>query len=135
MSLRGLGSSARPRTSLGEAGVVCHDLQGFSDLTMDLVRLMHQEHIRVAGRHARPVLLLANDILTVEFQVQLFASHPDLQRSIRALAIVGTSFMLRHLTSMFLSYHAPDYPVKRFDTREEAQQWLAGRLASGADKR
>lgn len=133
MSLRGLGSSARPNTHLCGNGIVCHDLNGFSNLTMDLVRLMHQEHVRVAGRHARPVLLLADSVLTVEFQVQLFASHPDLQRSVRALAIVGSSFMLRHLTSMFLSYHAPDYPVRRFDHRDEAEAWLAGREASGIE--
>ncbi len=134
MPLRGLDSSARPVTTLCANGVVCHDLGGFADLTMHLIRIMHQEQIRIAGRHSRPMLLLANDILTVEFEVQLFASHPQLQHSIRALAIVGSSFMLKHLTAMFLSYHAPDYPVRRFDTREDAEAWLAGRLASsGSD--
>jgi len=31
---------------------------------------------------------------------------------------------LRHLVSMFTSYHPPRYPVRLFDTEGQAQQWL-----------
>lgn len=126
MTIRGLDSPAKPQTWLGENGIVYHDLNGFSHLTIELVRFMHNSRRRVAGRRRLPVLMLAQDILTVDFEVQLFASHPDLLRSTSALAVVGNSFMLRHLTSMFLSYHAPAYPVQRFDLRDDAESWLAG---------
>lgn len=126
MTIRGLNSPHKPRTWLGENGIVYHDLHGFSHLTTNLVRFMHNAHARIAGRQKRPVLLLGQDILTVDFEVQIFASHPDLLRTTSAMAIVGDSFMLRHLTSMFLSYHAPAYPVQRFDRRDEAESWLGG---------
>lgn len=126
MTIRGVNSPAKPATWLGENGIVYHDLHGFSHLTIDLVRFMHNAHGRIAGQRKRPVLLLGQDILTVDFEVQLFASHPDLLRTTTALAIVGDSFMLRHLTAMFLSYHAPAYPVQRFDQRDEAECWLTG---------
>jgi len=126
MTIRGVNSPAKPQTWLGENGIVYHDLHGFSHLTIDLVRYMHNARGRIAGRRKRPVLILGQDILTVDFEVQLFAFHPDLLRSTSALAVVGNSFMLRHLTSMFLSYHAPVYPVQRFDLRDEAEGWLTG---------
>lgn len=134
MSVRGVSSSTNPVSSLTETGIVCHDLTGFSHITMDLVRQLYRQRLRLVGSGRRPLLLLAQDILTVEFQVQLYASHPDLQRNVTALAIVGNSFMLRHLTSMFLSYHAPDYPVQLFDTRAEAEAWLTGDAQASQDQ-
>ncbi|WP_430461979.1 hypothetical protein ACQUQU_04070 [Thalassolituus sp. LLYu03] len=126
MTIRGVDSSAKPITWLGSNGIVYHDLAGFSHLTLALVSYIHRAHIRVGGREPRPVLLLGQDILTIDFEVQIFASHPDVLHAVGALGIVGNSFMLRHLTSMFLSYHQPAYPVQRFDLREEAEAWLLG---------
>lgn len=126
MTVRGIGSSKQPQTYLTEDGVVCHDLTGFSHLTMDLVRQLYRQHIRLRGAQPARIMLLANDVLTVEFQVQLYASHPDLQRSIKALAIVGNAFMAKHLYSMFVSYHPPEYPVKQFDEQAQAEVWLGG---------
>jgi hypothetical protein len=40
--------------------------------------------------------------------------------------------MLKHLTSMFLSYHSPDYPVRLFSDRATALAWLKeGKAGSG----
>lgn len=126
MTLRGVDSPAKPQTWRGENGIVYHDMGGFSHLTLDLVSYMHTGHLRLTGRQAVPVILLAEDLLTVDFEVQIFASHPDVLNSVSTLAIVGSSFMLRHLTAMFLSYHQPVYPVQRFDSRTEAEAWLLG---------
>ena len=125
MTIRGVETPDKPLTWRGDNGIVYHDMRGFSHLTLDLVQFIHRAHIRLTGHTAVPVLLLADDLLTLDFEVQVFASHPDVLDSISALAIVGNSFMLRHLVSMFISYHQPGYPVQRFDSRGEAEAWLA----------
>ena len=126
MTIRGVDSPAKPSTWLGSNGIVYHDLTGFSHLNLEVVRYIHTAHVRVAGRQARPVLLVGHDILTIDFEVQLFASHPAVLGAVQALAVVGNSFMLRHLIAMFLSYHQPAYPVMRFDDQAEAEAWLLG---------
>ena len=132
MTIRVVDSKPRPKTWKGANGIVYHDLSGFGHLSLDLVSILHQEHIRVAGAGAHTILLLAQDVLTVDFEVQIFASNPQVQASVGSLAIVGSSFMLRHLTSMFLSYHRPYYPVERFDCREDAEAWLLQQQQSGS---
>jgi len=70
--------------------------------------------------------MLAKDILTMDFEVQVYASHPNVLNAVSAVAIVGDSFMLRHLTSMFLSYHQPGYPLELFSSQDAAEEWLLG---------
>lgn len=125
MTIRSVDLSAKPESWLGSNGIVYHDLTGFSHLTLAIVDFLHKSHIRVGGREPRPVLLLGQDLLTIDFEVQIFASYPEVLRIVSALAIVGNSFMMRHLTAMFLSYHRPLYPVSRHDSREEAEVWLS----------
>ena len=126
MTIRGIDTTPAPRTWLGSNGIIYHDLSGFSHLTLEMVDALHRGHLRVAGNDSRAILILADGVLTIDFEVQLFASHPRILSSVSSLAIVGSSFMLRHLSSMFLSYHRPAYPVEVFDTREEAEAWLLG---------
>lgn len=122
----GVSSSRKPTTWIGSDNVVYHDLTGFSRLSLELVKYLYGQRLRLSAKGPHRVIVLAPDILTVEFEVQLFASNPAMLRSVAAMAIVGQAFMVRHLTSMFLSYHAPSYPVCLFDTQAEATDWLLG---------
>lgn len=133
MTIREVDSSAKPRTWLGSNGVIYHDLKGFSHLTLDLIRFIHNAHLRISNNDAKPVLMLAQDVLTMDFDVQVYASNPQVLDSISAVAVVGDSFMLRHLTSMFLSYHKPVYPVALFSSVEEAEDWLLGKQQVHSD--
>ena len=130
MSIRDTDQLPKPITRLGDDGIVYHDLTDLSHLSVDLMRFLYGQRLRLTGKARRPVVMLAQHILTVDFEVQLFASHPQIIESTEAVAIVGTSFMLRHLTSMFLSYHAPGYPVALFDEVGEAKEWVFGGVKS-----
>lgn len=124
MSIRDTDQLSKPITRLGDDGIVYHDLTDLSHLSVDLMRFLYGQRLRLTGKARRPVVMLAQHILTVDFEVQLFASHPQILESTDAVAIVGSSFMLRHLTAMFLSYHAPGYPVALFDDIAEAKEWV-----------
>jgi hypothetical protein len=124
MSIRDTELGDKPDTWLGDDGIVYHDLSGISHLSATLMKFLLNQRIAITGRKSVPVIMLAENVLTVDFEVQILASNPQVLNVTRAIGIVGNSFMLRHLTSMFLSYHAPVYPVARFDTREEAKDWL-----------
>jgi hypothetical protein len=125
MPIRGVDIPHKPAVWRADDGVVFVDLSGFRHLNSDQVRFIHNARLRVSGRQPHPLLVLAGDLLTVDFDVQLFAARPDLQHWTEAMAIVGNSFMLRHLVSMFTSYHPPRYPVRLFDTEGQALQWLS----------
>ncbi|MAD45200.1 MAG: hypothetical protein CMI02_15240 [Oceanospirillaceae bacterium] len=133
MTIREVDSPEKPRTWLGSNGIIYHDLKGFSHLTLDLIRYLNTAHLRINDTSPKPVLMLAADVLTMDFEVQVFASHPRVLGAISAIAVVGDSFMLRHLTSMFLSYHKPAYPVMLFPSRADAEAWLLGSAQSQAD--
>ncbi|MBE0483240.1 MAG: hypothetical protein IBX52_07025 [Bacterioplanes sp.] len=122
----GVTSARKPTTWIGSDGVIYHDLTGFSRLSLELVKYLYSQRLRLSAKGPHRVVVLAPDILTVEFEVQLFASNPAMLRSVAAMAIVGQAFMVRHLTSMFLSYHAPGYPVRLFDSIHDATEWLQG---------
>lgn len=124
MSIRDSERLNRCRTWMNEDGLVCHDLTSFSHLTQELMQSLFRERVRIAQGRKCPVMIIAKNVLTVDFEVQLHASDSQLLMVTEGIAIVGDSFMIRHLTSMFLSYHAPGYPVKRCDTEEEAKEWL-----------
>ena len=123
MSIRDMSSGRIPDIELRD-GIAVHDLSGFSHLSLELMHQLYRQRLYLADPIPAYVMLLAKDVLTVDFEVQLHASNPKVQRVTKAIAIVGSSFMLEHLTSMFLSYHAPAYPVKRFDTEADAVCWL-----------
>lgn len=127
MVIRDTGSGQKPRTWLGEDGIVYHDLSGVSHLSADLMTYLLNQRVAITGRRSTDVIMIAENVLTVDFEVQLLASNPQVLKLTNSIAIVGSSFMLRHLTSMFLSYHAPVYPVARFDSIAEAQAWLLSR--------
>lgn len=127
MVVRDTGSGEKPRTWLGDDGIVYHDLSGISHLSADLMTFLLNQRVAITGRRSTDVIMIAENVLTVDFEVQLLASNPQVLRVTSSIAIVGDSFMLRHLTSMFLSYHAPVYPVARFDSVAEAQSWLLRR--------
>lgn len=122
----GVTSAHKPTTWIESDGVIYHDLAGFSRLSLELVKYLYSQRLRLSAKGPHRVIVLAPDILTVEFEVQLFASNPAMLRSVAAMAIVGQAFMVRHLTSMFLSYHAPSYPVCLFATTNDAKEWLLG---------
>lgn len=124
MTVRGIDLPAKPDVWIGDDNIVYADLRGFRHLTLDLVHYIHRQRRRLASQKRMPLLLLAKDILTIDFEVQLYASHPDMQLATQALAIVGDSFMLRHIVSVFVSYHAPDYPVALFSDQNDACEWL-----------
>lgn len=124
MSIRDSQSLELSRTWMTEDGVVCHDLTGVSHLTQALIQKLFSERVRIAEGRKCPVMMIAKNVLTVDFEVQLHASDPRLLVVTEGIAIVGDSFMIQHLTSMFLSYHAPGYPVERFDSEEQARVWL-----------
>jgi hypothetical protein len=133
MSIRDSQSLEPSRTWMTEDGVVCHDLTGISHLTQMLMQELFSERVRIAEGRKCPVMMIATNVLTVDFEVQLHASDPRLLVVTEGIAIVGDSFMIQHLTSMFLSYHAPGYPVERFDTEEKARVWLMS-LREGAQR-
>ncbi len=123
----------RPVSWLTEDGILCHDLTGYRHLSMDLIRYLSRQHVLLTdGRPAR-VMVLADDLLTVDFEVQLFASRAWVSKLIASLAVVCHSFVIQHLTSMFISYHAPSYPVRVFTCRQEAEDW--SRSVTEPDKR
>lgn len=124
MTIRDSEVFTSSRTWMIDDSFVCHDLTGFSHLTKELMQTLFRERVNVAQGRKCPVMIIAKNVLTVDFEVQLQASDPRLLLATDGIAIVGDSFMLRHLTSMFLSYHAPGYLVQRFDTEEEAKVWL-----------
>lgn len=107
---------------MGEA--IRHDLTGISHLSLGFMKNLMHERSRLSQGRPTSVIMVAPDVLTIDFEVQLVASDVEVQRLTRAMAIVGDSFMLRHLTSMFLSYHAPAYPVQRFSCEQDALRWL-----------
>lgn len=115
--------------------MLCHDLTGVSHLTKALIQKLFSERVRITEGRKCPVMI-ATHMLTVDFEVPLHVPHPRLLVVAQGIAIVGRSFMIQHLTSMFLSYHAPGYPVERFDTEEKARVWLMslreGALREGA---
>ena len=127
MTVRGVDLPPKPDVWLGEDKIVYADLRGIRHLSLELVQFVYRERRRLASKEKLPLLLLAKDLLTIDFEVQLFASRPDTQFLTTALAIVGQSFMLKHFVSVFVSYHAPDYPVELFDNQSEACEWLSGR--------
>lgn len=124
MSIGGVDLPKKPDISLFGNNIVICDLTGFRHLSVDLVRYIHNERMRQTNRKQHAVLLLVPDLLTLDFEAQIFASRPDLQQWTEAMAVVGDSFMLRHLVSMYASYHAPGYPLELFTKEELALEWL-----------
>ena len=119
-------SQDRPASWLTEEGILYHDLKGYRHLSMDLMRYLSRQHLTIThGKPAR-VLVLADDLLTVDFEAQLFASHSRSSLLTQAIAIVSHSFVIRHVVSTFVSYHAPVYPVRVFDSQCQAENWLRG---------
>jgi len=130
MSIRDTGVGNAPVCRI-EGNIVIHDLSGFSHLSLELMHTLYKQRIKLAGQNPRSVIIIADDVLTVDFEVQLHASNPKVQASTSAIAVVGDSFMLKHLTSMFLSYHAPAYPVELFSSLESAKSWLKEGRSTG----
>ena len=126
MTLREVDLPEKPKVWLGEDGIVYNDLSGFRHLTISLAQYLYRERRRLSGKRKTPVLVLAADLLTIDFEVQVFASRPNMAYWTSAMAIVGDSFMLRHFVSMFVSYHDPAFPVELFCAHDEAQFWLQG---------
>lgn len=119
-------SQDRPASWLTEEGILYHDLKGYRHLSMDLMRYLSRQHLTIThGKPAR-VLVLADDLLTVDFEAQLFASHSRSSLLTQAIAIVSHSFVIRHVVSTFVSYHAPVYPVRVFESQCQAENWLRG---------
>ena len=119
-------SQDRPASWLTEEGILYHDLKGYRHLSIDLMRYLSRQHLTIThGKPAR-VLVLADDLLTVDFEAQLFASHSRSSLLTQAIAIVSHSFVIRHVVSTFVSYHAPVYPVRVFDSQCQAENWLRG---------
>ncbi len=122
----GSTSESWPDSWLTEEGILYHNLKGYRHLSMDLMRYLSRQHLSIThGRPAR-VLVLADDLLTIDFEAQLFASHSRSSRLTQAIAIVSHSFVIRHVVSSFVSYHAPVYPVRVFDNQCQAEHWLKG---------
>ena len=131
MSIRDTGLGLAPGYEV-DGDIILHDLTGFSHLSLELMHTLYKQRVRQRGKQPCAVVLLVPDVLTVDFEVQIHASNPTVQASTSAFAVVGDSFMLKHLTSMFLSYHAPDYPVRLFSDRGAALAWLKeGKAGSG----
>lgn len=130
MTVRGIHLPPKPDVWLGDDKIVYADLRGIRHLNLDLVQFIYRERRHLARHERLPLILLAKDLLTIDFEVQLFASRPDMQFLTTAVAIVGKSFMLRHFVSVFVSYHAPDYPVALFDSHSDACEWLGGQSFS-----
>lgn len=124
MTVRGVELPGKPDVEIMRDNIVRVDLCGFRHLGMDQVRFIHNERMRKGGCKPQAILLIASDILTIDFEVQIFASRPDLILRTSSLAIVGDSFMLRHFVALFMSYHAPAYPVELFADEDSAMAWL-----------
>ena len=123
MAIRDTGAGAAPEIRV-ENNTVVHDLSGISHLSLELMRTLYKQRVHKVGKSPKSVVIIASDVLTVDFEVQIYASNPLVQASTLAVAVIGDSFMLQHLTSMFLSYHAPSYPVRLFGHIDDAMQWL-----------
>ncbi len=105
MTVRDTGAGAAPEIRV-ENDIVVHDLSGISHLSLELMRTLYKQRVHRVGKSPKSVAIIASDVLTVDFEVQIYASNPLVQASTKAVAVIGDSFMLQHLTSMFLSYHA-----------------------------
>jgi hypothetical protein len=124
MTVRDTGAGAAPEIRV-ENDIVVHDLSGISHLSLELMRTLYKQRVHRVGKSPKSVAIIASDVLTVDFEVQIYASNPLVQASTQAVAVIGDSFMLQHLTSMFLSYHAPSYPVRLFGNIGDAMRWLS----------
>lgn len=124
MTIRAVDLPAQPKTWLCGDGIVYHDLSGFTHLSIDMAVFLYQQRAKLVAEQPVAVIMLAEDMLTLDFEVQTYACHPQLQLTTQALAVVGESFMVRHFVDVFISYHVPDYPVRHFTAEAEAKDWL-----------
>lgn len=131
MTRRGINLTVQPVIDLIENNIVRIDLAGIRHLELELVRFIHAECLGITGTSNHAVSLIATNVLTFDFEVQAFAGHPDFLSHTESLAIVGHSFMLRHLVSLLKAYQAPGRQVGLFDDEQAALSWLTKAALGG----
>ena len=112
------------QTSLDQDGIFLIDYSRCNALTLDLAQAAHAEHWRLCRGQRSPVLLTAGRIGRVDYRAQRFASEPTVCAITSAMAIVVSSFLERHLSKLFLTYHRPPYPTQIFSDAASARDWL-----------
>lgn len=120
----GKGTPDQPHSWMTEDGVLVHDLKGFGHLNMALIRRLTSQHNSLTGGTSASVLVLAEELKTIDFDVQRLVSRSRSSHLISALAVVCDSFMVTQLSRTLVEYHQPVYPMSVFDNREEAETWL-----------
>lgn len=112
------------QTNMSADGIFQIDYSRCNALTLDLVQAAHAEHRRLSPGRRTPVLIIAGRIGRVEYRAQRFASETSVCAITTAMAIVVSSFLERHLSTLFLMYHRPPYPTEIFSDADSARAWL-----------
>ena len=120
----GRGTPDQPHSWMTEDGVLVHDLKGFGHLNMALIRQLTRQHNDLTGGAAASVLVLAEELKTIDFDVQRLVSRSRESNLISALSVVCDSFMVAQLSRTLVEHHQPVYPMRVFVNREEAEAWL-----------
>ena len=111
------------RIWLGEDGIVRVVYPQDSELTLDVMQSVYQQHIQITTAK-RPLLVHAESIASAEYEAQQFASRDEVVELVSAMAIIVKSAFTRAMAELFMKFHRPPYPTRVFNDEESALRWL-----------
>lgn len=119
------GVVQEPEVQLGEDGIVRIRFGLHARITRaTLERAEELSRQLTPYPSSAPALIVGDGILQLDEEAQCFASDPEIVSTTTACALVPRSFLERFIANVFLRYRKPPYPIRVFETEEDAVQWL-----------
>ena len=107
-----------------EKGIICFDYKHDVNFTLDIVKHMVAERIKLSNGVTRPMLLNVKNRLSIEDEARKLLSSKEFSYFLSAGAILVATPTIRWAVNILVHIDAPVTPTKLFIDKKEALEWL-----------
>ncbi len=112
--------------SIREDGIVHVLLKENADLALEDAKENHRATEKLIGDSQHVILVDSRPARSITREARVYFSDPEVRKNTLAQAIVIDSGVSRVMGNFFIGLNKPVFPVKLFNTEEEAVPWLKG---------
>ncbi|MDH5716242.1 MAG: STAS/SEC14 domain-containing protein [Spirochaetia bacterium] len=94
------------------------------EITLEDIKENEKAILKISHEKKYPILVDATMLRNITKEARFYSSDENNFTMIKALAVVAKSIFIQTLGNFFIGINKPNYPIKIFNSKEEALIWI-----------
>ncbi|MFZ5756219.1 MAG: hypothetical protein ACOY3X_04915 [Pseudomonadota bacterium] len=110
-----------------DRGILCTEYPPHARVDIRMARYTFERRralLAASGRKRHRIMISGSRVVSFDYASYRFSAGKEVSDTVTAAALVCSSALERHLSSIFINMWRPAYPIRIFESKEAARAWL-----------